>query len=107
MLGILLIFLLLVVSLGYVKVPYIAIRDIALFELFGKTISLYDLLAFLLILWVIEILPWPFRGLATIILLLWLLSFFGIITIVGFSDILLVALVLGIVAYIFNGSRRK
>ena len=103
--AVVLIFLLLLIILGYIQIPPVAIRDLNLFQLFGRTISLYDLLAFLLILWVIELLPWPFRGLASVVLLLWLLSFFGIITIVGFGDILLIALIIGLVVYIFTGTK--
>lgn len=100
-----LIFLILLVVLGYIDFPSFPVRDMSLFDLFGKTISLYDLVVFLIILWIIDLLPWPFRGLATVILVLWLLTFFGIIAVTGFSNILLIALVLGIVAYLFQGIR--
>lgn len=100
-----LLFLIFLVVLGYIDFPIFPIRDISLFNLFGQTISLYDLVVFLIILWIVDLLPWPFRGLATVILVLWLLTFFGIIAISGFSNILLIALVVGMVAYIFQGVR--
>lgn len=107
MISIVLIFLVLLFILGYIQVPYLALHDVTLLVAFGKTISLYDLLVFAIILWVIGLLPWPFRGLASIILVLWLLSFFGIITIVGFSNILVLALIVGVIAYVFQGFARR
>ena len=102
MISIALIFLVILFVLGYVQIPFV---DFTLFNILGRTITLYDLLIFLLVLWVIEILPWPFRGLAGVILVLWLLSFFGIIAIAGLPNILVLALIIGIIAYIFKGAR--
>jgi hypothetical protein len=103
MLPIVLIFLIVLFILGYINIPFLPIRDIELFNLLGKTISVYDLAVFLFILWIIDLLPWPFRGLAGVILVLWLLSFFGIIAISGFSHILLLGLIIGVIAYLFRG----
>lgn len=103
MITLVLIFLVILFILGYIQIPFFMIRDVMLFSAFGKSISLYDLLVFTLILWVIGLLPWPFRGLGTLILVLWLLSFFGIIAIAGFSNILVLALIVGVIAYIFRG----
>lgn len=103
MLGIVLIFLILLFILGYIDIPNFALQDINLFNLFGQIITLYDLLVFLFILWVIELLPWPFRGIAMALLVLWLLSFFGIIVVAGFSNIVILAIIVGIIAYIIRG----
>lgn len=103
MITLVLMFLVILFILGYIQIPFFMIRDVMLFSAFGKSISLYDLLVFTLILWVIGLLPWPFRGLGTLILVLWLLSFFGIIAITGFSNILVLALIVGVIAYIFRG----
>lgn len=107
MLGIVLAFLVILFIFGYIDIPAIPLRDISLFNLFGKIISLYDLLIFLIILWVIEVLPWPFRGLAMVLLVLWLLSFFGIIVISGFGNIIVLTLIVGMIAYIFRGIKMK
>lgn len=103
MIEIVLIFLILLFILGYIDIPNLPLRDISLFNLFGQTITLYDLLIFALILWVIELLPWPFRGIAMALLVLWLLSFFGIIVIAGFSNIVVLGVIVGIIAYIVRG----
>lgn len=49
-------------------------------------------------------LPSPFREIATVILVLWLLSLFGIIAIAGFSQILIIALIVGIGIYLIRGA---
>lgn len=98
-----LIFLILLWVLGYVDVPFIP--DFQLFELLGRSITLYDVLTFALMVWVIELLPNPFRMLAGIVLALWLLSFFGIIAIAGLSQIIVLALIAGLIAYLL-GFRR-
>lgn len=103
MLAIVLVFLILLFILGYIDIPNLPLRDITLFDLVGRAITLYDLILFLIILWVIELLPWPFRGIAMVLLVLWLLSFFGIIVISGFSNIVVLVLIVGIIAYIIRG----
>jgi hypothetical protein len=101
-----LIFLILLWVLGYVDSPAISLHNIALYDLLGKTITLYDVLIFAVMAWLINLLPWPFRGLASVILVLWLLAFFGIIAIAGFSQIIILALIVGLVVYLFTGGRK-
>ncbi|MFA9288988.1 MAG: hypothetical protein ACEQSA_03860 [Weeksellaceae bacterium] len=100
-----LIFLIILVALGYIQLPFFAIHDIVLFNLLGRSISLYDLLVFLIIVWVIELLPGALRVMAGVVLLLWLLAFFGIIAITGLPNILLIALVIGLAYHLFQGTR--
>lgn len=103
MLPFVLIFLIVLFALGFINIPFIPIRDIELFVLMGRSITIYDLILFLFIVWIIDLLPWPFRGLALAILVLWLLSFFGIIVITGFSNILILGLIIGVIAYLMRG----
>lgn len=103
MIEIVLVILILLFVLGYVDIPSLPLHDTSLFSLFGHVVSLYDLLVFLIILWVIELLPWPFRGIASALLVLWLLSFFGIIIVTGFSNIVVLAVIVGIIAYLIRG----
>lgn len=105
MLSLILILLIILFILGYLQIPAFPLTDMTLFVFLGRAISLYDLLLFGLILWIIQALPWPFKGLASLILVLWLLSFFSIIAIPGFSNILVLALIVGIIGYIFRGVR--
>lgn len=107
MLEIVLAILVVLVVFGYLDIPALPIHDITLFSLFGQSISLYDLLIFGIILWIIELLPWPFRGIAMALLILWLLGFFGVIAITGFSNIVVIAIIVGVVGYILRGVTGK
>jgi len=89
--------------LGYIHLP--AIPNFALFVMNGHTISLWDLLTFLVIAWIIGILPGPFRYIGVALLLLWLMALFGVIALTGLSNILLIAIIVGLIAYLLGGTR--
>jgi hypothetical protein len=86
--------------LGLVQIPYI---HTVLFRLVGHAVTLQDLLLFFLIMWALGILPSPFREIGIILFLLWILSTLGIIAIAGFSHLLILAIIIGIVIAIFRG----
>ena len=73
---------------------------ISLFTLGSKIITLNDILVFMVIIWLIDLLPNPFRQIAVVLFLLWILATVGIIALVGFSNIVLIAIIFGIIAYI-------
>ena len=83
--------------MGLIQIPGIASLNVQLFELFGRSISILDLLIFGAIIWAIGILPSPFRQIAAVIALIWLLSFFGFIAVAGLSNILVLILIIGLV----------
>ena len=83
---------------GYIHIPYL---NNVLFNLGNHPITLYNILVFLIIIWVIEILPAPIRHIIMILFLLWLLSILGVIAIVGFSQLIVVAIIIGIVVSLF------
>jgi len=85
--------------LGFINIPFI---NTVLFSLFGRPITLYNILVLLIVLWIIEILPSPIRQIIMILLLLWLLSVLGIITIGGFSQLVVVAIIIGVIVSIFQ-----
>ena len=88
--------------LGLIQIPGIDSLNIELFELFGKTITILDLLIFGAIIWLIGILPSPFRQIAGVIALLWLLAFFGFIAIAGLPNILVLVLIIGLVLHVLK-----
>lgn len=98
-----LVFLVLLFALGYVDINSLPLINTTLITIFGRTITIYDLLVFLLMIWVVDLLPRPFRELAGVVLILWLLSFFGIVAIAGLSNILVLALIVGIIFYLIKG----
>ncbi|NTU47117.1 hypothetical protein HGA88_05820 [Candidatus Roizmanbacteria bacterium] len=88
--------------LGYVNIPALPFHDFLLFTVFGRQITLYNLLTFLLIVWLIDLLPDPFRTIASVIFLLWLLAIFGIISIAGFPNLVILGLIIGVVIYLIT-----
>ena len=84
--------------------PFEAVR-IRFFRLGPEVITLWDILIFLLIIWLIDLLPRPLREIAIVLLLIWLLSMFGILTIVGLNNIIIWAIIIGLLLYILSGRR--
>ena len=76
---------------GALKVP--------LFHFLGRGINLWDILIFLLVIYLIDTLPGPIREVVVFFLIFWILSLVGIITFVGFNHILFLALVIGLLIY--------
>jgi len=97
MLSLILVFLIILWLLGYLQIPLTAI---ALFTLGRRPITLNDLLVFLVIIWLIDLLPHPFQEIGFVLLLLWVLSAVGIIAIAGLPNIVLIAIIVGVIAYI-------
>jgi hypothetical protein len=104
MLMAILIILIVLWFLGYIQIPGFVIPNIVLFNFNGHNITLWSLLIFAVIVWAIGILPTPFRQIAFIILLFWLLSTFGILTIfAGLPSILVLAIILAVLFALFSG----
>ncbi len=83
--------------------PYAALR-VPLFDFRTTTINLWDILIFLLIVWMIDLLPSPIRQIAIVLLLIWLLATLGIIAVPQFSSIVVIALIAGLVIFLLSGS---
>jgi hypothetical protein len=91
--------LLLLIVLWLVGYGPAASLQMPLFSIGRQSISLWDVLIFAVILWLIGALPSPFREIAGIFLLLWVLSTLGILAIAGLSSMLLIAVIVGLVLY--------
>lgn len=89
--------------LGYISIPFIP--NIYLFTINSHQISLWNILTFLLLLWVVGILPSPFREISFVLLILWTLSVLGFIGFVGFPSLVLIAIIAGIVVYLLQRGR--
>ncbi|SRR5258706_1652783 len=79
-----------------------AVLPIPLFQFMNHVITLWDLIIFLLIIWLIGILPSPFREIASLLFILWILSVLGIIAVVGISNLLVIAIILGLLLYLLS-----
>jgi hypothetical protein len=97
MLGAIVLILIVLWFLGYIHIQGITIPNFPLFTLNGHSVSLWDLLIFLVILWAIEALPGPLRAIAVVLVIIWLLSTLGIIAIVGLSHLIVIVLIVGLV----------
>ncbi len=85
--------------LGFVQVDLLSQ---ILFSFNGQTIDIKDVLIFLLIVWLIGLLPRPFREIVAVLFVLWLLSLFGIVAIAGLTDIIIFAVVVGAIVYLLK-----
>lgn len=99
MLTIILVLLILFWLIGYVPTFNF---DFPLFVLNGHAITLTNLIVFALIAWMIGILPSPFREIAMVLLILWVLSLLGIIVIGGLSNILVAVIIIGLILYLLG-----
>lgn len=95
--AIILILLIILWFFGYITIPGFVIPTFPIFYLNGYPVTLWNIFIFALILWAIGIVPSPFREIFIIIVILWLLSTLGIIAIAGFSSILVIALIIGLI----------
>lgn len=89
--------------LGIIHIPSLTIPDTSLFSFNGHTITLLNVLTFLVIAWAIEMLPSPLRQIAMILILLWVLSVLGFIAIAGLSHLLVLAIIIGLILAVFQG----
>ena len=72
----------------------------------GFAITLWDILIFLVFIWLVGILPSPLRQIAVVFILIWILASLGIIAIAGLSNILVIAIIVGVLLYVISGGGR-
>lgn len=89
--------------LGYIVVPWFSIPNILLFTIFGVNIYLFDLLIFIVLAWIVGILPSPLREIAFAVFVIWILAVLGIIAMPGLPGVLIVAFIAGLVVFLFTG----
>ena len=97
MLEVILVILILLWVTGNLHITGITIPDYLLFQLNGHPVTLMNLLVFLVIVWAIGVLPSPIREISGVLLLLWVLSVLGFIAIAGLANLLVIAVIIGIV----------
>ncbi|MBA3724200.1 MAG: hypothetical protein H0W89_04935 [Candidatus Levybacteria bacterium] len=104
MLAALIIILAVLWFLGYLRIDGLSIPDTSLFAINGQTISIVDLLVLALVATAVSILPSPFREVAGVLLILWILAVLGVLAITGLSlpGIILIAIIIGLVVALFR-----
>lgn len=99
MINIFLIILILLLVANNISIPFI---HAPLFVLFGHPITLFHIMVFCLLGYLANYLPSPFREIIGLVVILWVLSAFGIFAIFGwFSNLLLLVIVLALLFSIF------
>ncbi|OGK24087.1 hypothetical protein A3C25_05240 [Candidatus Roizmanbacteria bacterium RIFCSPHIGHO2_02_FULL_38_11] len=102
MLAYLLVLLILLWFIGVVRFPVLSIVNSPIIYIGRRAVGLYDILVFILILWLIRILPSPLREIVTVFLILWLLSFFGLFFLGGLYNLLVLILIIGLLLHILG-----
>ena len=87
--------------LGYAPISAISIPDFSLFTLNSHSITLWDILILAVVSWAIGILPRPLQAVASVLLLLWVLSVLGILSIAGLPNVIVLVIILGLILSIF------
>lgn len=100
----LLVILIVLWAIGFLPAG-ITIPNITFFALNGRAITLFDFITLIVISWIIGILPNPFRLIASVVLVLWVLSILGIFVIEGLalSTILVAVIIIGLLFYLIRG----
>lgn len=88
--------------LGYITIPWLPVKDIQLFVVNSRSVTLWDVLIFFAAVWLIGLLPSPFRQIVSVILVLYLLSILGVVAITGLSNILVISLIVGTVIFLLQ-----
>lgn len=87
--------------LGYAPITGISIPNIVLFSLNNHPVTLWEILILLVIGWAIGILPRPLQTIASVLLLIWVLSVLGFLAIAGLSNIIVLVVIIGLILSIF------
>ncbi len=104
MIGALIIILAVLWFLGYIHVSGLVIPNIPIFTINNQVITLWDLLILLVLATIVGVLPSPFRQIAGVILIFWILSILGILVFAGLSSLLVLAVVVGLIFYALGGA---
>lgn len=78
------------------------ILSLQLIRLNSHIITLWDILIFFVMLWLISALPGPFRQIASVLFIIWILTVLGIIAIAGLSNLLIISIIVGLVIYLLS-----
>lgn len=97
MLEVILVILVILLLTGNIRITGFDLPHIVLLNINGQPITLVNVLIFFLILWALGILPSPFREIGAVLFVLWLLSLFGFIALAGLSNLIIIAIIVGIV----------
>jgi hypothetical protein len=87
--------------LGYSPLSGASIPNPVLFAINNHPITLLNILILLVISWAIGVLPSPFQAVASVLLILWILSELGIFAIAGMPSIIVLIIIVALIMSIF------
>ncbi len=87
--------------LGYAPLSGISIPNFVLFTINNHPVTLWEILILAVIGWAIGILPPPLQAIASVLLILWVLSVLGILAIGGLPHIIVLVIIIGLIVSIF------
>jgi len=87
--------------LGYVPISGISIPNIVLFTINNHAVTLWEILILAAVGWAIGILPRPLQAVASVLLVLWLLSVLGILAVSGLPNVIVIVIIIGLILSIF------
>lgn len=88
--------------LGYMPITGVSVPNITFFSLNNQAITLWNILILLVALWAIGLLPGEMQTIASVLLLLWVLSELGILAIVGLPSIVVIIIIIALVFVLFR-----
>lgn len=83
--------------------PFVDALAFPLLAINGRVIDFWDVATFLLVIWVVGILPSPFRQIGAVLVILWTLSVLGILVVANLSSIIVLAIIVGLILYLLSG----
>ena len=87
--------------LGYAPLSGIAIPNFVLFSINNHPITLWEVFILIVISWAIGILPRPLQIVASVLLIIWILSVLGILAVGGLPSIVVLSIIIGLIVSIF------
>jgi hypothetical protein len=83
--------------LGIVKMPWLTMPHFPSLNFLGLHLTIQTLLIIAIFVWIASSLGGPFRQIVWVLVVLWILSALGVIVIGGLSNIIVIAIVVGLV----------
>ena len=87
--------------LGYAPLSGISIPNIVLLTINNHPVTLWEVLILAVVSWAIGILPRPLQIVASVMLILWILSVLGILAVGGLASIIVLSIIIGLIVSIF------
>lgn len=103
MLALIIILLIVLWYLGYIQIPAFPFLNHILFVINSHPVTIWEVLILLVIAWAIGVLPSPIKQIAGVLLILWILGTLGFIAVMGFSSIVVIAIIVGLIFFFLEG----